>query len=193
MLAAELEIPERTLRRAAGEGLLRGKRLSARRFRTTLREEAYLRSHWPLVSELRSALRTEPNVALAVLFGSVADGTDHQRSDVDLLVTLRNDSVARLADLAGRLSDHTGRSVQLVRLADGLASPPLMADVLERGRVLCDREHVWPEMISQAERWRRRARHVSRTAATPPTIDELGAAGIGAPSRRLHRRPGALP
>jgi hypothetical protein len=65
-LARYLDVPERTLRRAAAEGLIHGERPGARRFRTSMREEAYLRAQWPLLRELRDALRTEPNVRLAI-------------------------------------------------------------------------------------------------------------------------------
>ena len=78
-LARYIDVPERTLRRVAAEGLIHGRRTSARRFETSLREEAYLRRHWPLLSELRDALRTEPNVRLAVLFGSQATGQGTER------------------------------------------------------------------------------------------------------------------
>lgn len=44
-LARHLDVPERTLRRAASEGLVHGQRTSPRRFQTSLREEAYLRRH----------------------------------------------------------------------------------------------------------------------------------------------------
>ena len=40
-LAQHLDVPERTLRRAAAEGLIRGERTSPRRFRASLREEAF--------------------------------------------------------------------------------------------------------------------------------------------------------
>jgi predicted nucleotidyltransferase len=95
-LARQIGVPERTLRRAAGQGLIRGERLSERRFRTTLREEAYLRRHWPLLSALRGALRTEPDLRLAVLFGSLATGNGAERSDVDLLVSLREEGAEAL-------------------------------------------------------------------------------------------------
>lgn len=170
-LASELSIPERTLRRAASEGLICGERVSPRRFRTTLREEMYLRSHWPLLRTLRSALRTEPNVRLAVLYGSVATGGDSERSDVDVLVVLADESVGRLADLAGRLSARTGRDVQPVRLVDAEGSPPLMSDVLERGRVLVDREGRWPDLQAQTERWRRLSGR--RERAEIETMDDL--------------------
>jgi predicted nucleotidyltransferase len=170
-LASELSIPERTLRRAANEGLIHGERVSPRRFHATLREEMYLRSHWPLLRRLRSALRTEPNVRLAVLYGSVATGDDRERSDVDVLVVLADESVGRLADLAGRLSSRAGRDVQPVRLIDAEGSPPLMSDVLSRGRVLVDRGGRWPELAAQAERWRRLADR--REHSGIETMDDL--------------------
>jgi predicted nucleotidyltransferase len=108
-VASELSIPERTLRRAASEGLVRGERVSPRRFQVTFREEAYLRRHWKLLQELRAALRTEPNVRLAVLFGSTATGSDHERSDVDVLVVVHDPGVGRLAALGERLSQRIGR------------------------------------------------------------------------------------
>ena len=138
-----LEIPERTLRRAATEGLLHGRRVSERRYETTLREELYLREHWPLLRLLRSALRTEPNVRLAVLFGSVATGRESENSDVDLLVVLR-DPGTRRSQRSQRLSDRAGRDVQLVRLPEAERSPILMADALAQGRVLIDRDGTWP-------------------------------------------------
>lgn len=94
LLARHLEVPERTLRRAAAQGLVHGERLSERRFRTTLREEAYLRGHWPLLSALRRALRTEQKVRLAVLFGSFATGEETEGSDLDLLVALSDPRLA---------------------------------------------------------------------------------------------------
>ena len=34
--------------------------------------------HWPLLRELRDALRTEPNVRLTILFGSQAAGNGYR-------------------------------------------------------------------------------------------------------------------
>jgi predicted nucleotidyltransferase len=172
-VAAELSIPERTLRRAAAEGLIRGERVSPRRFRITLREEAYLRSHWELLRALRGALRTELNVRLAVLFGSSATGGDHGRSDIDMLVALNDPAVGRLADLSERLSRRLGRDVQLVRLAEAEASPVLMADAIEHGRVLVDREDLWPGVRQSVNRWRRRARRVERSLSDAMDEGEL--------------------
>jgi predicted nucleotidyltransferase len=156
-LAQHLDVPERTLRRAAAEGLIRGERISPRRYRTSLREEAYLRAHWPLLRELRDALRTEPNVRLAILFGSQATGTSAARSDVDILVRLVDPGAARVAELTGRLERRSGRDVQVVLLEDAEDAPGLMADALERGRVLIDRDGDWPQLQRQAGTWRVRA------------------------------------
>lgn len=156
-LARLLDVPERTLRRAAAEGMVHGRRVSERRYETTLREEVYLREHWPLLRELRAALRTEPNVRLAVLFGSVATGRESERSDLDLLVVLGDQTAGAVAALAQRLSDRVEREVQLIRLQEAERSPALMADALAQGRVLVDREVAWPTLKAAERRWRRKA------------------------------------
>ena len=157
-LARHLDVPERTLRRAAAEGLVHGRRTSARRYETSLREEAYLRRQWPLLRDLRDALRTEPSVRLAVLFGSQATGHASERSDVDLLVGLADPSAARVAQLTGRLERRLGRDVQIVRLQEAERSPSLMADALEEGRVLIDRDGSWRQLKRLEATWRRRAK-----------------------------------
>jgi len=173
-VAAQVSIPERTLRRAASEGLVRGERISPRRFRVTLREEAYLRVYWGLLRGLRAALRTEPNVRLAVLFGSTATGGDSERSDLDVLVALHDPDVRRVADLARRLSRRVDREVQLVRLAEAQSSPKLMVDVIEQGRVLVDRDDLWSGLQRSEARWRRLARRVERSSPV-----DIGEPGLG--------------
>jgi len=157
-LALDIDVPERTLRRAASEGLLHGERVSPRKFRTTLREQAYLREHWPLLSQLRGALRTEPSVRLALLYGSLAAGGATEHSDVDLLVVLDQDDVSRLAELSGRLTRAIGRDVQVVRLIDAQRSPALLLDVIVGGRVLVDRDRLWPTLEAREPTLRRKVR-----------------------------------
>jgi hypothetical protein len=62
-----------------------------------------------------------------------------------------------VAELAGRLERRVGRTVQLVRLEDAERAPALMADALERGRVLVDREGRWQELRPQLGAWQARA------------------------------------
>jgi len=108
---------------------------------------------------------------IVVLCGLLATGDDREHSDLDLLVVLADESVGRMADLAERLSSRTGRDVQPVRLVDAEGSPPLMSDVLSRGRGLVDRGGRWPDLQTQAKRWRRLADRRERSGIE--TMDDL--------------------
>jgi predicted nucleotidyltransferase len=88
-------------------------------------------------------------VRLAALYGSAATGEDTERSDIDLLVALDRDSESAFAGLHRRLQDSFGRPVHLVRLDDARQSSSLLADVLDEGRVLIDRDGVWPALQAQ--------------------------------------------
>ena len=150
-LACDVGVNERTLRRAVGNGLIRARRPSSRRLSLSDRETVWVRSHWALVGQLLAALRTEPNVELAVLFGSVARGTDvTDVSDVDLLVELRHPSPGALEALRLRIGEGLRPNVQLVPVQAARRDPHLLAEVLRDGRPLVDRGKVWP--LLQAER-----------------------------------------
>jgi predicted nucleotidyltransferase len=149
-LASELETTDRTLRRALRQGTLRGTRRSARKLDLPLAERVYLRRAWPLLSELRKALRTEPTVALAVLFGSRARGDERSDSDVDLVVALREPSA--LGELTSRLSERLGLRSHIVSLDEAERAPLLLAAIVLDGRVLVDRQSVWPGLISRKTR-----------------------------------------
>lgn len=156
-IARHLDVPERTLRRHVAAGLVHGRRVSPRRFDVSFREQEYLRRNWGFLQTLRDALRTEPNVRLAVLFGSQAKGTARTDSDIDLLVELAHPEAAQVAALTGRLEQRLGRDVQLVRLQDARRSPTLLADVLRDGRVIVDRDDGWAALREEASDWERRA------------------------------------
>lgn len=156
-LAASVVVSDRTLRRGVECGLLRARRLGPRRLVFSASERDYVRRYWPLLGRLRRLLRTERNVRLAVLFGSVARGEDERGSDADLLVSLRDGDIMRLAGLTRRLERAVGREVQLIRLEEARRSPSLLADVLEQGRVLIDREGRWTELKASQARVLREA------------------------------------
>jgi predicted nucleotidyltransferase len=141
-LAAELGTTDRTLRRALQQGLVRARRDSPRTLDVAASERAYLRRAWALLSSLRRALRTEPGVTLAVLFGSRARGDDRPGSDVDLLLDLRAGTDRRA--VAARLSDQTGLRVRVLTLDDAWRAPLVLAEVLRDGRALVDRDAQWP-------------------------------------------------
>lgn len=156
-LAQKVGVSERTLRRAVNEGTLRGKRLSPRRLTLSVAEMEYVREHWDLLAQLREALRTEPNVRFALLFGSTARGDDTEESDVDLLVEMRDDSLVRLLDLALKLEPLLGKEVQVISFDDAQSNPMLLADAAHEGRVIVDRENRWPAFRDSRAKFERRA------------------------------------
>jgi predicted nucleotidyltransferase len=156
-LADEFGVDERTLRRAAAQGTLRVERLSPRKLLLAPGEAGYLRRHWQLLAKLRTALRTEPNVAFAMLFGSVARGDDVADSDVDLLVVLREQSAGRLIELEDRLGQASGRAVHLLDMEAASKNEVLLSMAVEDGRVLVDREERWASLRSELDGLRRRA------------------------------------
>jgi len=157
LLAEEVAVSGRTLRRAAARGLIRTARPSERRLVVPASELAYVRNYWPLLGAILEALRKQPSVRLAVLFGSVARGQARQSSDLDLLVRLRRDNPQARAELVDALGAASGRSVQLVSLTQAEEAPLLLGDVLADGRVLVDRDGDWPRL-------QRRRRQIARRA-----------------------------
>jgi len=149
-LAHDVGVDERTLRRAVNQGTLRGTRPSPRKLDLPLSERRYVRRSWPLLSALRSVLRTEPNVRFALLFGSAATGEDTPESDVDVLVSLRDPDLLRLLALERRLGERVGREVEVVRLEDAERDPVFFTLAFEQGRVLVDRAGIAPSMRRRA-------------------------------------------
>jgi predicted nucleotidyltransferase len=145
-LAREVGVHGRTLRRAAAQGLLSAGRRGAREVVIPPSERSYVRAHWPLIGRLLEALRKQPNVRLAVLFGSVARGSPRPESDVDVFVRLRRDDHRARAELVDTLHEASGRRVQLVSADQAEETPLLLADVLGHGRVLVDRDGEWPRL-----------------------------------------------
>jgi predicted nucleotidyltransferase len=144
--AEELGCSERTLRRYINGGLLHGRRVARRQLELSHAEADYLYGHWKLLSNLVGALRSERDVRLAVLFGSVAVGEDDVLSDVDLLIAHRRPDPRTQAALKLRLRRALDRPVDIVALEQAQAQPSLLADVLHEGRVLIDRENLWGEL-----------------------------------------------
>ncbi len=141
----------------------------------SLSEREYVRRSWKVLSALRAALRTEHNVRFALLFGSVARGTSAPGSDVDVLVTLRDGRLERVVELSAKLTDATGRRVDVVRLEDAESEPSFLADVIADGRVLVDREGLWPRLRSREPSLRRTGRwsQAERTGVALAGLDRL--------------------
>ncbi len=175
LLAEEVGVNERTLRRAVNLGTLRASRLAPRKLQLPLDEREYVRRSWGLVVALRAALRTEQNVRFALLFGLAAAGTDTPGSDIDVLVDLRDASFERVVDLVTKLTRLVGRPVDVVELKDAEGEPSFLAQVLADGRVLVDREDLWPGLRAREESLRRRGsrRDASRMDRALAGIDQM--------------------
>jgi predicted nucleotidyltransferase len=148
LLASTLQVSDRTLRRAAKRGTIRCVRKSERRLELPIQEVFYLERSWSTLHALIGELRTLPNVRLAVLFGSIARGDEHERSDIDLLVRFAESGLGARGQLIKRFEQATGRRIQIVEMED--ANPLLLADALRDGRVLVDRNDDWPSLLASA-------------------------------------------
>lgn len=175
LVAEQVGANERTLRRAVSEGSLHATRPSPRTIEMSVSERDFIRRKWPLLSALRALLRTEPNVRLALLFGSTSTDRDTADSDVDLLVQLREPNFERLLDLGAKLEAVIGRRVDLVELRDAETDPALLARIVGEGRVLVDRDRRWPQLRDNEERLRRRGarRETARIRSALAGIDRL--------------------
>lgn len=157
-LAELLEAPERSLRRAVSLGAIRAKRPGPRRLRLAKGEVDYLRRHWQLLAGAREALRTEPNVRMAVLAGSTARGDDRPDSDIDFVVDLRTAKPLDHMRLAMRLEEKLGRSVDVADLGPLRGEPLSLLQLLDEGRVLVDREEQWATLRGQRATIQKRAK-----------------------------------
>jgi predicted nucleotidyltransferase len=175
-IARDIGTDERTLRRAVQVGTVRATRPGPRRLALADGELQYLHTHFELVSALKRALRTEPNVRLAVLHGSVARGDDRPDSDVDLLVSLGEDRPDAAVKLGVRLERELGRIVDVTRLGRvERHAPLLLQQVLDEGRVLIDRDGEWDSLRARRSAIARRAdaSHRALCQRAAAAIDEL--------------------
>ena len=157
---------------------MRANRPSPRKIQIGPDERVYLRSHWQILSRLREALRTEPSVRAAVLFGSVARGDSQDDSDLDLLVDFKDNAPGTWLDVRRRLEDATGRQIQFVPVDSAKRSPLLLSEILIDGRPLVDREELWTSLQASKGSVERAARTKTRErAATLAGLSAPKAAG----------------
>ncbi|MGH2880174.1 MAG: nucleotidyltransferase domain-containing protein [Solirubrobacteraceae bacterium] len=175
-LASDLGAQERTLRRAVAQGTLRAERSGPRRLALKDGERDYLRAHWPLLADLRRALRTEQRVRLAVLYGSIARGDEDEDSDLDLLVSFAEGRPFSPYPLTSRLRKVCKRRVDIARLERVEASAPLLLErVLDEGRVVIDRDDQWRQLRERGPKIRAQAlrTHRKHMAETARAIEDL--------------------
>lgn len=161
-IASELGSDESTLRRAILSGTVRASRPRPRALELATGELDYLRGHWTQLGRLKAALRTEPSVALAVLYGSMARGDDTADSDLDVLVAFKDGRAAAAsvgARLSGALDRHTDVAILPVVRKQ---TPLLLLRAVDEGRVLVDRRQMWRSLKAQRETIARAARRSVR-------------------------------
>src|SRR6478672_11050256 len=125
-IAQQIGADERTLRRAVSRGTIHGRRPGARQLDIAPSERRYLQTHWDLMGSLNRSLRTEPNVAVGALYGSMARGDERLDSDVDVLVQFRKERELRAMELAMRLEHTLGRHVDVTSLQRVRETAPLL-------------------------------------------------------------------
>ena len=109
----------------------------------------------PAVDALAQRLRGEPDLRVAIVFGSVASGEAEFDSDVDVAVMMaRRMSGERRIALLQLIEAATGRPVDLVDLRD--AGVAVMRAALNDGRVLVcrdsrDLDMLRSKMVTDAE------------------------------------------
>jgi predicted nucleotidyltransferase len=151
-VARDAGVPERTLRRAVQRGTVRCRRPGVRQFELAADERAYLRENWDTISAMAEMVRTERNVRLAVLFGSLARGDAREDSDVDVLVSLAEERPMYLSHLAARLTRALARDADVVSLKHTRTQEPaLLGVILRDGRPVVDRDGSWTALIAERE------------------------------------------
>jgi len=86
---------------------------------------------------IREALLEDENVMFAYIFGSVARGTAHGLSDVDIAVYLRDPSTESYLKLLGRLPTRACKELDVVL---NTAPPLLRYRIIKEGKLLFARD-----------------------------------------------------
>lgn len=92
---------------------------------------------------LRAALETEPRITYALIFGSVARGSAHAGSDLDVAIGLRPGpplAPLEIGAIVSALESATRRDVDLVLLDE--APPGLAYRIFRDGRVVYERDRA---------------------------------------------------
>jgi uncharacterized protein len=99
-------------------------------------------------SQIRGVLSNFPQIQMALLFGSIASGRQHQNSDLDIAVAAHQalttqDKIAMI----GALAESMGRSIDLVDLK--VAGEPLLGQIVRHGRRILGSDTLYGELISR--------------------------------------------
>jgi predicted nucleotidyltransferase len=102
----------------------------------------------PIDAQLKEVLVHFPQVALAVLFGSVASGRQRADSDLDIAVAAEQALTAQeKMALVSALAERTGRPIDLIDLS--VVAEPLLGQILRHGRRILGSDTLYGELISR--------------------------------------------
>jgi len=99
-------------------------------------------------AQLKDVLAHFPQIAIAVLFGSVASGRQRADSDLDIAVAAKQVLTAheKMA-LIGALAECTGRVIDLIDLK--VISEPLLGQIVRHGKRILGSDTLYGELISR--------------------------------------------
>jgi predicted nucleotidyltransferase len=102
--------------------------------------------HSDLKQAVLNALGVQPDIVLAILFGSIASGTERTDSDIDIAVAAGRtlDAVEKMR-LISNLAEATGRSIDLIDLHT--VGEPLLGQILQHGERIIGTGRRYAELI----------------------------------------------
>lgn len=99
-----------------------------------------------LTPVILDAIRVQPDIELAILFGSLASGAGGANSDIDLAVDAgRRLTADEKAGLIAELAMRTGRPIDLVDIR--AVGEPLLGQILRRGRRILGSDSAYANLI----------------------------------------------
>ena len=102
----------------------------------------------PILDVLQDVLARRPELALAIVFGSVAAGAQDAESDVDLAVQAARPLGVKLKmALVAELAEATGRAVDLIDLRT--VGEPLLGQILNHGLLLLGSDEEFARLLSR--------------------------------------------
>ena len=92
------------------------------------------RNYKKAIEKIRNSLEKNPNVIFAYLYGSIARGTTHKFSDIDIAVYLKDASTEKFLELLSYIPDDIPFEVDIKDL--NTAPPLLRYNVIREGILL---------------------------------------------------------
>jgi predicted nucleotidyltransferase len=98
--------------------------------------------------QLQEVLMHFPQLVLALMFGSVAEGRPRPDSDVDIAVAAKQAlTTVEKMDIIAALAEKTGRPVDLIDLK--VVGEPLLGQIVRHGRRLVGNDGEYGRLISR--------------------------------------------